>query len=227
MQNVVPSGSGIPTHIESIAVRSLATSLETRHAHYLDEVKRLITAGLSVMARTGNLDPRVIDIVREAGLSNQAFYRHFRSKDELLLAILDDGNRRLLQVLRTRLERANSGAERARCWINVILDQARNVNAAAATRPFAVGGARLADAFPFESARMADELRAPLRSALAECGSPDPSLDAIAIAHMVMGSMNEHLVARTKPSSTEAERLVELALRGVESNSEKGRTNGT
>ena len=41
-----------------------------------------------VMRREGNIDPQVRAIVQEAGLSNQAFYRHFASKDALLLAVL-------------------------------------------------------------------------------------------------------------------------------------------
>ena len=39
--------------------------------------------------------PRVADIVTEAGISNEGFYRHFASKDALVAAILDDGTERL------------------------------------------------------------------------------------------------------------------------------------
>ena len=33
------------------------------------------------------------DILREAKLSTPAFYRHFKSKDELFVMLLDDGRR--------------------------------------------------------------------------------------------------------------------------------------
>ena len=67
------------------------------------------TPTYAVMRRTGDLDPRVTDIVREAGLSNQAFYRHFRSKDELLVAVLADGQRRLVETLRQHMDKVGPG----------------------------------------------------------------------------------------------------------------------
>jgi AcrR family transcriptional regulator len=100
MRNAVltPAGNDDP-----VAARAAARTLAGRHAAYADEVRRLIDAGSAVMRRTGSIDPKVGDIVREAGLSNQAFYRHFRSKDELLLAILDDGLERLVGYLEHRM----------------------------------------------------------------------------------------------------------------------------
>ena len=50
------------------------------------------------MRREGSIDPQVRAIVQEAGLSNQAFYRHFSSKDASLLAVLADGQRQLVVV---------------------------------------------------------------------------------------------------------------------------------
>src|ERR671927_1206980 len=83
MQNPVP---------EQIAQRALAK----RGAAYADEVRRLLDAGLAVMRRCGTESrPRVADIVAAAGLSNEAFYRHFPSKDALVAAILEDGAERL------------------------------------------------------------------------------------------------------------------------------------
>jgi len=57
-----------------------------------DEVQRLLDAGLVAMRRHGTVrSPSVAEIVAEAGLSNDAFYRVFASKDELVLAVLDAG----------------------------------------------------------------------------------------------------------------------------------------
>src|SRR5947208_11392984 len=93
MRNTVPSS-------ESLALRSLGD----RYDAYLDEGTRQVTAGFEVMRRAGSIDPRVSEIVKEAGLSNQAFYRHFRSKDELLLALRDDGLRQLVTYSDHQLE---------------------------------------------------------------------------------------------------------------------------
>jgi AcrR family transcriptional regulator len=147
---------------------------------YADEVQRLIDAGYTVMRRTGTLEPRVTDIVREARLSNQAFYRHFRGKDELLVAILDDGRRQLVTYLEHRITRAPTGEARVRAWVEGVIEQARNATAAENTRPFAINSARLADRFPDEVARSRELLVRPLREAVSEIGG-DPGRDAEAV----------------------------------------------
>lgn len=209
MQNAVPAvvGSGV-------ADRAVSRSLAARHEAYADEVRRLVEAGYSVMRRTGGVDPRVGDIVREAGLSNQAFYRHFRSKDELLLAVLDDGQRRLVGYLEHRLAGVDGADEQVRAWIEGVMEQARNRDAAENTRPFALGGARLADRFPEEIHHSRELVLAPLRAAVAASGG-DPRRDADAIYELVMGTMNEALVQRVTPSDEDVAHLVEFALKAI------------
>jgi AcrR family transcriptional regulator len=55
----------------------------------LDERRALIDAGIAVLRRTGSEGCTVADVLEEAGLSTRAFYRHFASKDELVLAIYE------------------------------------------------------------------------------------------------------------------------------------------
>jgi len=66
-----------------------------RHDVYAAEIRALLDAAPAVMRRDDTIDPKVADIVRESGLSNQAFYRHFDGKDALLVAVLADGRERL------------------------------------------------------------------------------------------------------------------------------------
>jgi AcrR family transcriptional regulator len=159
------------------------------------------------MRRDETIDPRVSDIVRTAGLSNQAFYRHFRGKDELLVALLDDGRQRLLGTLERRMARADGTPAKVRAWVEAVLDQARDPEAAAATRPFAVNGDRLAVKFPDETHRSRDRLVDPLR-ALVDGGA------ALAVYHVAMGTVHDALVMRQVPSREEVDRIVEFALRG-------------
>jgi AcrR family transcriptional regulator len=191
-----------------------ARSLEDRAAAYEEEVRRLVDAAYVVMRRTGSVDPRVSDIVAAAGLSNQAFYRHFRSKDELLLAVLDDGQRRLVAALERRMERAGRGVPAVRAWIEGLVEQARNPDAAANTRPFAVSGARLADRYPAETEAQREQVIAPLRTAVAEAGG-DPGRDADAIYHLVMGRTEDAIVRHETPSRDDVTHLVSFALRAI------------
>ena len=50
-------------------------------------------AAVELIRDTETLDLRVTDVIAAAAVSNRAFYRHFSSKDELLMAVLEDGNR--------------------------------------------------------------------------------------------------------------------------------------
>jgi AcrR family transcriptional regulator len=202
-----------PSLAELAAGRSTAELVASR----TDEAQRLMDAGMAVMVRHGTGSrATVAEIVREAGLSNQAFYRHFRGKDELLLAVLDDGQRRLVGYLEARMARVGPGAPRVRAWIEGVLEQARNDEAAANTRPFAMNGARLADGFPEQSAHSRELVVAPLRLAVADAGG-DPQRDADAIYQLAFGFMNDALARRARPSNADVAHVVAFALAGISS----------
>ncbi len=203
MQNVVP--------IErSVAARTLADRAEA----YADEIRRLVDAAYEVMRRTGSVDPRVSDIVATSGLSNQAFYRHFRGKDELLLAVLEDGQRRLVRALERRMDRAEPGPGPVRAWIEGVLEQARNPEAAENTRPFALNGPRLAERYPDAIATQRERVVAPLRDAVAALGA-DPRRDADAIYELTMGQTQDAIARRVTPSGGDVAHTVAFALRAI------------
>ncbi len=201
----------MPTTVaETLADRAL----DERRAAYADEVRRLIDAAYALMRATGDIDPRVGDVVRAAGLSNQAFYRHFKSKDELLLAVLTDGQHRLLATLQTRMARVEPGAPQVAAWIEGVMAQARNADAAENTRPFALNGARLADIFPADWSALREAVIAPLRDAVAAAGG-DPDRDADAIYHVTFGEMEDALKRRMHPSRDDVDHLVHFAMKGA------------
>jgi len=107
---------------EQIAQQTLAK----RGAGYVEEVRRLLDAALSVM-RAGGPDgrARVADIVAEAGLSNDAFYRHFPSKDALVAAVIDDGSTRLHSYLTHQMAKETTPEGRIRRWVEAVMSQAR------------------------------------------------------------------------------------------------------
>ena len=152
----------------AVAERAAERALSKRYSTYVDEVRKLIEAGRRVMQRTGSIEPRVSEIVRESELSNQAFYRHFKSKDELLFAILEDGLQQLEGFLRSRMALEPEPLDKVRRWVRCVLAQALDPTAAAATRVFVASGFRLADHFPEETQAVTDRIKRPLRDALAE-----------------------------------------------------------
>jgi AcrR family transcriptional regulator len=202
VQNVVPVE-------ETLADRTLA---ERREA-YAAEVRRLIDAAFAVMQRTGDIDPAVRDIVKAAGLSNQAFYRHFASKDALLLAVLADGHRQLVEYLERRLAPTNDPTERVRRWIEGVMAQARDPRAADATRPFALNGGRLAERFPEDIAASRTELLDTLSPSVRALGGTDQ--DASFVCELVLARMNDAIAHRRRPQPQEVQRLVAFCLAGV------------
>ncbi|HEX7522073.1 MAG TPA: TetR/AcrR family transcriptional regulator [Acidimicrobiia bacterium] len=208
MQNVVPAVEA------SLTSQAATRSLADRRAVYEHEVQALVDATYVVMRQTGSIEPRVSDIVHRAGLSNQAFYRHFRSKDELLLAVLDDGQRRLVGYLEHRMAGTHDPLQQVRRWVEGVMEQARNPGAAANTRPFALHASRLADQFPDETAHSRELLVAPLRDAITAAGG-DARRDADAVYHLTMGAMHDALVRSVTPSKRDVEHLVQFTLGGL------------
>jgi AcrR family transcriptional regulator len=194
------------------AIPRARRSLARREAGYADEVRRLLDAGLEVMARCGTTSrPRVADIVEAAGLSNDAFYRHFRSKDALVAAILDDGAQRLHGYLAHQMAKATTPEDRVRRWVAGVLSQADPGIAATTLAVLWNGGSAVdgtAAGRHFASAALADLLEGPLT----ELGSPDPALDASLATHATLGKLADHLWQGATPTDADVDRITRFCL---------------
>jgi AcrR family transcriptional regulator len=186
-----------------VAARLAKKTLADREAAYTDEVRRLLDAALVVMRRNGtDAPPRVADIVREAGLSNDAFYRHFPSKDALVAAVLEDGTERLRSYVAHQLEKEPTPEAKVRRWVKCILDQAKaDVGETTRAALFNAGGTT-PGRHP-ASALLAELLHEPLR----ELGSERPEFDSALAAHATVGLLSEHLWAGTQPSPADVHRV--------------------
>ena len=200
----------------SVAARIADRSLAKRGAAHASEVRRLLDAALEVMRRCGTTSrPRVADIVAAAGLSNDAFYRYFPSKDALVAALLEDGTERLQAYLAHQMAKASTPVARVRRWVEGVLGQAADEDVAAATLAVLWNGGSLGEGLtpgrPSPSAALAILLVAPL----AELGSAEPELDAALLAHAVVGRLSDHLWDRVGPTPAEVERVAAFCLAAV------------
>jgi AcrR family transcriptional regulator len=194
-----------PDHVaQRIAQRAMAK----RGATYASEVRRLLDAGIEVMRRCGTESrPRVADIVAEARLSNDAFYRHFASKDALVAAILEDGTERLGSYVAHLMEAETTPQGKVRRWVEGVLSQAADDEIASTT---------LAVLWNAGSIR-GDQSSGPplaglLREPFAELGSPDPDLDAALAAHATVGQLGDWLWQRARPTASDIDRVVGFCL---------------
>jgi AcrR family transcriptional regulator len=201
--------------------RAINRTVADRYAAAAAEIERIIEATYRVIERTGSVDPSMREILREAGLSTQVFYRHFRSKDELMLVLLDDGRRRLADYLRHRMDKAAGPLATIGAWIEGTLAQAADPQAASRTRPFIANLGHLQEQYPDEHRESVQVLVRLLEEAIVdavEAGaarSENPHADATAIYHMTEGSMELHLRERSTPDPDEVTHLVAFALRAL------------
>ena len=222
MENPVLRQHDGPHEASTPAIRSIERALEPRYAAYLDEVQRLLQAGRDELRERQCVEPRVADIVRRAGLSNKAFYRHFRSRDELLLAILEQGLRVQFTKLEERMAQAGSALDRIRCWMWEVLGRALDPETAAATRPLLVHQERLLESVGEEVWDCVERLKLPLRAAIAEAvesgeiGEADVEGDTEVVFQLAIGWMHGRLITPEPPTWQEAQRVVEFAIRGLE-----------
>jgi AcrR family transcriptional regulator len=204
------------------AARTTETSaLRETTAPNPDEVEQLIDAAWAVAARTGSIEPSVREILQQAGLSTKAFYRHFRSKDDLLLVAMDRGTRLLVEYLEHRIARHDEPSARVGAWIDGFVRQAINPVAARRTLPWSLGVGRLAALFPeaFEQSqqRIIAPLEREIRAARASgaSSSPDPGRDARLIFGYSIDTIRHHLILDTVPDAATVAHLGDFANRAL------------
>lgn len=227
MESPIGVWSTVSEAPENPAIRASAVSqaaersLRGKREAAEQEVGRLVEAALALIRGTGQLEPRVSEIVREAGLHNQAFYRHFESKRELLVAVLDHGIELLAGYLEHRMQAEVTPEDRVRAWLAGMLAQALDPDAADATRPFVLARGRLADSYPNEVRESEQRLRALVRSAIADgvaagdFANADPERDAETLYLLAMGWVEHRLTDPSPARREDAAALEAFALAGL------------
>jgi AcrR family transcriptional regulator len=210
------------TITEKLAGRAVERRIAGRRSEYEAEVRRIVDATFALIQRTGSLDPSMRDILAEAEISTQAFYRYFTSKDELMLVLLDEGRRRLIDTLKRRMEKTSSPADRISAWIEGVLAQGSNSAAAARTRPWVLSEQRLTELFPEEQQVSVDALVGLLHDPVDELifagtsrRSEDVALSSTLIYRTTFATLRTHLLTESVVPRTETSALVTFCLQGV------------
>ena len=198
-----------------IAAQIAQRTLAKREAGYASEVRRLLDAALEVMRQGGTASrPRVADIVAAAGLSNDAFYRHFPSKDALVAALLEDGAQRLARYVARQMSKEPSPEGQIRRWVEGVLSQTRE-EVAATTLAVLWNGGSIGESIASGRHSAATPLAALLREPFARLGSTSPDLDASLAAHAVVGKISDYLWQRTTPTPADLAQITTFCLRAV------------
>ncbi|HSS09037.1 MAG TPA: TetR/AcrR family transcriptional regulator [Acidimicrobiales bacterium] len=130
------------------------------------ERDRILAATLEVLRRNSGQEATVADILEEAGLSTRAFYRHFETKEDVILAVYKRDAESFSAHLSRRIDAADDPNEALAVWVHEILglayDRRRAERVSALQSPMVtrvVSGTR-------EQQLGTDLLEEPLRSVL-------------------------------------------------------------
>jgi AcrR family transcriptional regulator len=171
------------------------------------ERKAIIDAALRVMRKNGYDECQITDILSEASLSTRAFYRHFKTKDDVLIAIYRDNAETTSRRLAEKVAAAGPPQQQLQVWIEETLNLGYDRRRASRVLVLASGAARRATGYAEEQARAAIALSAPLLEAL-EAGKAsgafpkcEPAADAVTIHDIVWRFVGEALSG--KPTMTE------------------------
>lgn len=207
--------SAVSDDSDSVAARIAQRTLAEREAGYASEVRRLLDAALKVIQQSGTASrPRVADIVAAAGLSNDAFYRHFPSKDALIAAVLQDGTERLASYTAHQMGKEPTPEGKVRRWVEGVFSQTREEMASTTLAVLWNGGSIGAGNTSSRHSAIA-LLGALLREPLAALGSTDPETDASLAAHAAVGKVSDYLWQRLAPTQVQVDYITEFCLRVV------------
>ncbi len=174
---------------------------------YREERSRIVRAAFELIGRgPGSRPVSVNDILGAAGLSTRAFYRHFRSKDELILTMYRTAAERLGEELSAAVGAAPGPSEALEAWVRqhlaVVFDprRARQASVLSSAEARAVPG--------FDE--MHQQLGVVHRTILAEVlrqgaragvfpGVGDADEDARAVHSVVGGLVNARLAGMPTP----------------------------
>ncbi len=173
--------------------RGVERALARKREKYEDEVDRLTRAALKVMSDRGTVDPTVNEILVEAGLSTAAFYRHFPTKDDLLLVLIEQAGSNTRSFLAHQLAELDDPLDRLGAWVEGMFDLLRTDDLVRANRLFLLAHPRLLERFPREINGLTEQLVLPLVEAIGAArrlrglDPGDPHRDAWFSHHLVFG----------------------------------------
>ena len=182
-------------------------STVARVAKQETERKLILRAAYGLIGRSPESTVSVHEILESAGLSTRAFYRHFRSKDELILTMYRTAADRVAAELSEVIAEAGSAPDALEAWIRHQLSVVYDARRARQTMVLTSAEARSAVGFDQEN-QASDSVR---RTLLAEVirrgrrdgslpGAQDPDEDARAVVNVVGGIVMARLAGQPVPT---------------------------
>lgn len=182
-------------------------------------MRREILAAASTVLREQGIGKLSIGAVLErAALGTRAFYRHFESKDDLVIALFLDMARTEGRRLRRRMAAAVKEIDAVAAWIDGRLDLAFDDNIKSDLRRLSLEAqsqspALVQPAYAEMLKPLSDALQRGLQSGVFH--HVDPTIDAQFIHGVVWAGINQHWATGDGDREDLRERMVAFCLRGL------------
>ena len=185
--------------------RALRRSLDQVRGRSLDRMTLMVAAARDLANETGGAAFTVIQVAQRAGFSLKVFYRYFASKDELLLALIEEDSRMGADLLVEQLVGISDPVERLRSYVEGLFGLL--------THPGAVGYAgvlvreyrRLSESNPDElrvalapiAGLLVDQLAAAVEAGLARVDDAPRAAETVFV--VLLNGINDVTAGRAEP----------------------------
>lgn len=178
-----------------------------------DERQKLLEAAKAVLERSGWWGFKVESVLRQARLSTRSFYRHFDSKTDLLMALLQEELGGAAVRLRRVTAAAGTPVEKIHAFVAATIDLAYRESSAKPSSLFASRWRDLLPDYPDEIERCIQNVMAPLVEAVRDAASigaiksADAEADARVIFHLVASMTADQAAGGARTPRAEIEEL--------------------
>jgi AcrR family transcriptional regulator len=190
--------------------RALERSLETARARSVERMERFVQAARDLANESGSAAFTVPQVAARSGLSLKTFYRCFRGKDDLLLALLEDDTRIGAQLLAEMVDERDEPAARLRAYVDGVFEMVALPGAAGYAGLLVREHRRLSEDRPDEMRGalapmvdlLADEIAAAVAAGVAH--ATDPARDAATVFGLLLAAIHDVTIGRADASETAA-----------------------
>jgi AcrR family transcriptional regulator len=187
------------------------------------EAAALIESAGAVLERRGGVGFTVHEVLSEAGLGTRAFYRHFASKEALVLAVFACAAQREADRLRDRMRDADSALGAVTAWIEARLELAFDEQVASGLRVLSLEAQVASQEAPDQMGLAFDCMLEPLVEQLrrgqrnGSFALADPDDGARALHDVVWGATLRQWSGFGSPAdpAVAKERVLEFCLRAI------------
>ena len=205
---------GEPIWQNRVLDRSMKRAEEAARARTTGPTTRIVNAAIQLASDSGSMSFTVQELVDRAGVALQTFYRHFGSKDALMLAVVEESVRAQRARMEQKASEASDPLDRLRIIVMTLFRTANRAVEGSLGSTIMKETRRLRDDYPDELATLIAPYLRLLQEAIVTAdtagliNSEDPERDAQLINELVSGAFTQATTGWRGPNSLDNEAYI-------------------